>query len=183
MNASLDPFFFFLFVTAAGLGGTVSVMFSPLAAVTCMWLAHRRGLNVRRYGLLGAVYAIFFLFPWIYLVTRLLGRTMSPAIAGAGYLVLYLGWIGLIIAIFDVARIEASQQNPEASPALYFVAACFGVIAAVGSAAALVLIDGRNSWEDSSSAYTLSPRELAPFALAFITVVVLILVSLLWRLD
>ena len=163
---------------ATVLWGVVSTMFSPFAAGICMWLARRRGLNVRRYGLIGAIYSAFFLFPWINLVTRLLGRRMPRTIAIAGYVVLYVGWLASLLSVFSLALMD--YRNPDGSLDIFrslgFVEAFIGAVAAVWSA--LALVNNRKRWEEFPGDHTINSRELiyiAPFAFAFITVVIVII--------
>ena len=157
------------------LWGVVSVMFSPFAAGICMWLAHRRGLSVRQYGLIGAIFSTFFLFPWVYLVTRLLEREMPLTIAIAGYVVLYLGWFGSIYTEVVFYGGYGGTDFLEPHLVAVWIPASMAVITAVVSA--WTLIGYRDPWQELPGDYTLNSRELvciAPFALAFITIIVML---------
>ena len=156
-----------------------SVVFSPLAAGICMWLARRRGLNIRYYGLIGAIYSAFSLLPWLYLVTRMSGRRIPVSLIITGYVVLYLSWFTLLLAVyvlFILIHQETDVQRLWVSSVFLSIAA----IAAVGSA--LALISNRNRRKELGQnvqpflgGYTLNSRDLiyiAPFALAFVTIIV-----------
>ncbi len=127
--------------TVTFLWGLVSVMFSPFAAGICMWLARRRGLNVWYYGLIGAIYSISFLYPWVYLATRLLGRRMSPIIVIAGYVNMYVWWLASLFGVF----LFANMNSGEFVALLSFVHLSIGAIAAVGSALALIVRNRNHS--------------------------------------
>ena len=120
------------------LWGLVSVVFSPVAAVTCMWLARRRGLKVWYYGLIGAIYSVFFLYPWIYLATRMLGRRMSRKIVTAGYINMYVWWIAWLYSVFHIATLPYGE--PDIEDSLKLVQVFIGSTAAVGSALALLAL-------------------------------------------
>ena len=148
-----------------------SVVFSPFAAGICMWLALRRGLNVWRYGLIGAIYSVFSLLPWLYLVTRMSGRRMPRTIAIAGYVVLYFSWFTLLFTVYQTfifLPLEPDVQEIWVSSVFLSIAA----IAAVGSA--LALISSHKRWEELPGDYTLNSRDLvyiAPFTLAHVTLI------------
>ena len=122
------------------LWGLVSVVFSPFAAGICMWLARRRGLNVWYYGLVGAIYSLSYLYPWVYLAMRLLGRRMSPIIVIAGYVNLYVWWLASLFSVLLIAN----MNRGELVALLSFVQLSIGAIAVVGSAWALIALPKRN---------------------------------------
>ena len=105
---------------------------------------------------------------------------MSGNIVTTGYVVLYVVWLGSLLSVFSIAIM--GYRNPDDGSldlfrSLGFVEASIGAIAAVWSA--LALIRNRNRWEELPGDYTLNSRELiyiAPFALAFVTVVVFVIV-------
>ena len=104
---------------------------------------------------------------------------MPRTVATAGYVVLYVGWLASLLSVFSIALMD--YRNPDGSldifNALGFVHAFIGTIAAVGSA--LALISNRKRWEEFPGDHTLNSRELiyiAPFAFAFVTVVVIVLI-------
>ena len=105
---------------------------------------------------------------------------MPRTIAIAGYVVLYVVWLASLLSVFSIAIM--GYRNPDGSLDLFrslgFVEASIGAIAAVGSALALI----HNRWEEFPSDYTLNSRELiyiAPFAFAFVTVVLVIIKAFL----
>lgn len=50
---------------------------NPVGALVCAWLARKRGLNVARYALLGAMSSAAMFAPWLYLVQRMRGKEFS----------------------------------------------------------------------------------------------------------
>ena len=69
------------------------VKVSPGAAIICGLIAWRRGLPVRRYIVLGGVYALFFFLPWIYLVLRMLDRALPRFLIVITYGVVIVIWL------------------------------------------------------------------------------------------
>ena len=76
---------------SAGFGLAMAL---PVGLV-CAWLANRKGLSGLRCGAAGAAYTVLFFLPGVYFAIRLLGRRVSPALVGTGYVMLYGCWIGL----------------------------------------------------------------------------------------
>ena len=146
-----------------------------------MLLARRRGLNVWYYGTISAVYSICFLFPWIYLITRLSRRRMPRVIIVAGYVAMSVGWLtvvsvlALLRYIDDIVQMGESEGEflPLLSAWVYI-----SVVAIVVSAGAVswALVRERTRLETSarhgppvSVEYNHHPRDLiyiVPFALA-----------------
>ena len=124
-----------------GLWVFFSIVSSPLAAGICMWLAHRRGLNVLYYGLIGAVYWSFSTLPWLYLMARMSGRRMPEGLTITGYIVLYASWFTLLYAVY-MLFLDVSVLWSWLSRIFLSVS----VIAAVGSALALII--DRNSYTE-----------------------------------
>lgn len=88
----------------------MGLAWSPFAAAIMGHLAQRRGLNGRRYALVGAAYSAFLLVPWIQLFWGLLSRR-APGFVGPVYFLLYFSWlIGPIVFWGQyVAEIELLQ--------------------------------------------------------------------------
>ncbi len=154
----------------------VSVVFSPFAAGICMWLARRRGLNVWHYGLIGAIYSLSFLYPWIYLATRLLGRRMSGKIVIAGYVNMYVWWVAWLFGMFLIADWNyRGDYGGDLVGLLGLVHVSISAIAVVGSLVLIALsIRNRNRREEFGQnvqpllgGYTPSSRKLIAGYVAF----------------
>lgn len=87
-------FFSFVIVVLAVLFG---LAWAPFGALTCKRIARSRGLNPRRYAIAGAVYSVLFFLPWVYLVMRMRGRSVSVVVIRITYILLYGTWLVLPI--------------------------------------------------------------------------------------
>ena len=83
------------FGVALQIGG---ILFSPVAAVWCAWVASSRGFSVWRCALAGAVFSALLFLPWLYLVRRMLGKPLSANIVSVGIHVAFIIWIGFLIS-------------------------------------------------------------------------------------
>lgn len=77
----------------------LGLLWAPFAALSCAFIAGKRGLSARRYAVAGAIYSILFLLPWFYLLAELLNRRLPGFLIRLGYAVLYIGWIVGIIGL------------------------------------------------------------------------------------
>ena len=151
-----------------GLWLGLSILFAPFAGAICMWLAHRRGLNVYYYGLIGAAYSVLFLLPGVYLMIRLSERTVPRMAIAAGYVALYLTWCLLLWAV-SLLLIEILDENR-----------ILGVVLLVSSGLAFVASLWPLKYEQSFDfyeEYTHTPHDLVyimPFLFAFLTEAILI---------
>lgn len=88
------PFFSFVIVVLAVLFGLV---WAPFGALICRRIARSRGFDPRRYTIAGAVYPVLFFLPWVYLVMRMRGRSVSIVVVRNIYILLYGAWLVLPI--------------------------------------------------------------------------------------
>ncbi len=72
------------------LGG---VVFSPVAGLISGRLARRRGLNLRRYTVVGVAYSIMFGFPWLCLTFGMLDWNIPRLLIRMLYVLLYVAWM------------------------------------------------------------------------------------------
>ena len=86
------PFFSLVIVVLAVLFGLV---WAPFGALICRRIARSRGFNPRRYAIAGAVYPVLFFLPWVYLVRRMRGRSVSVVVVRNIYFLLYGAWLVL----------------------------------------------------------------------------------------
>ena len=83
----------------------LGILWSPFGALICALIARRRALPVKYYAGMGAWHSALLLLPWIYLVLRMTGRTVSRGWISFGYFILYAVWfIGsvCVMAIFVI---------------------------------------------------------------------------------
>ena len=66
------------------------MIWMPFAAATCAFVARRKGLDIKVYGIAGAVYSVLFVIPWIYLVLRMHGIFVSRRVVRGMYVVMYV---------------------------------------------------------------------------------------------
>ena len=88
------PFFSLVIVVLAVLFGLV---WAPFGALICRRIARSRGFNPRRYAIAGAVYPVLFFLPWVYLVRRMRGQSVSVVVVRNIYFLLYGAWLVLPI--------------------------------------------------------------------------------------
>ena len=109
----MDIFFGILLFNAASVVGVLQsilwagLIWMPFAAATCAVVARRKGFDVKAYSVAGAVYSVLFVIPWIYLVLRMHGISVSRRVMHSIYVVMYvyvwmLGLMVLnVIMVFD----------------------------------------------------------------------------------
>lgn len=94
--------FSFVIVVLAVLFGLV---WAPFGALTCRRIARSRGFDPRRYTIAGAVYPVLFFLPWVYLVKRMRGRSVSVVVVRNIYILLYGAW--LVLPIWSLSMFTA----------------------------------------------------------------------------
>ena len=93
----LGPIISTLIVSVAVLFGLV---WAPFGALICRRIARSRGFDPRRYTIAGAVYPVLFFLPWVYLVMRMRGRSVSIVVVRIIYILLYGTW--LVVSIWPL---------------------------------------------------------------------------------
>ena len=94
--------FSFVIVVLAVLLGLV---WAPFGALICRRIARSRGFDPRRYTIAGAVYPVLFFLPWVYLVKRMRGRSVSVVVVRNIYILLYGAW--LVLPIWSLSMFTA----------------------------------------------------------------------------
>lgn len=102
------PFFSLVIAVLAVLLGLV---WTPFGALTCRRIARSRGLSPRRYAIAGAVYSVLFFVPWVYLVMRMRGRSVSVVVVRNIYILLYGAW--LVLPIWSLSMFTAVARRVE----------------------------------------------------------------------
>ena len=87
------------------LGG---VVLSPVAGFISRRLARRRGLNVRRFTVVGVIYALMLGFPWLFVVFGMRGWNIPRFLIRTIYFLLYAAWawfsvMWAVFFFFDIA--------------------------------------------------------------------------------
>ena len=76
-----------------GLFVLLTVWLAPFGGLISAVLAYRRGSDAwLYYGLIGSLYTVCLLLPWVYLTWRLMGRRVPFQAIVAGYVGAYLPW-------------------------------------------------------------------------------------------
>ena len=75
----------------------IGILFSPFAALKCARVAEDKGLSMWRYALVGGLFSIALLLPWMYLIRRMQGTQVSYKSIRWSYLALYIFWLLLLI--------------------------------------------------------------------------------------
>lgn len=82
-------FFGLAFILAQGL----CLAFAPVAGLISAFTARRRRLSAIRYSLLGTIGAACFIMPWVYLMWRMKGSSISNLQADNWHAVLHVSWL------------------------------------------------------------------------------------------
>lgn len=102
------PFFSLVIVMLAVPFGLV---WAPFGALICRRIARSTGLNPRRYVIAGAAYPVLFFVPWVYLVMRMRGRSVSVVLVRNIYILLYGTW--LVLPIWSLYTFMAVARRAE----------------------------------------------------------------------
>lgn len=86
------------------------ILFTPIAALSCAWVARNRGLSIWRHALAGAAHSALAFLPWLYLISNMRNKPMSANAVGWGIRVAYVIWLGLLVSqgALLVAHFESS---------------------------------------------------------------------------
>ncbi len=71
----------------------IGLVCAPFAAMVSWKAARKRRLKPGLYLVMGAMYSVAFLLPWLYLTARLRGNAFPPNAIRIGYFVLYATWL------------------------------------------------------------------------------------------
>ena len=84
----------------------LSVMFAPIAGVTCVVIARARRLPAIQYGVAGGLSAAALFLPWVYLVLRMLDKRPPKGLVVLAYGTLYSAWAyGPVIGGFGTLQV------------------------------------------------------------------------------
>lgn len=96
--------------------GALGLPMSPIAALTLAVKARRRGLDVRRHAIAGAIASALFFWPWIYLIFRIHDKRVSVFFIRLFFILFFVVWflgpvcmfliLGLIGLINDKTELE-----------------------------------------------------------------------------
>ena len=140
----------FVFVGFGAVVMIVGVLWSPVAAVLCARAAGKRGLAPWRYAMLGALYSILMIVPWVLLLQRLRGKQIPRRPLALSYWLLYAGiWgCGVIALCFNVTLMmllaffddpgTSSVPFPTRDVAVFALLFCINVLALIVSVHGLV---------------------------------------------
>ena len=73
------------------------VLWAPFASLICAKSARKNGLEVRRYAVVGGLYSLMLVLPWLYLIIRMSGDRPSRTLVKWGYALLYASWLWVSI--------------------------------------------------------------------------------------
>ena len=74
---------------AISLGLVLGLVWAPFGALVCSLVARRKGLERRRFAVAGALYSLFFFWPWVYLLLRMYDRSVPRFLVRGAYIMLY----------------------------------------------------------------------------------------------
>ena len=70
----------------------LGVGWAPMAAVVCWMIARRKGLSTRRFAVMGGVFSVLLLFPWVYIVLRMVNLRVPQLLVILFYVTVYASW-------------------------------------------------------------------------------------------
>ena len=75
---------------------------APFAAWICGRSARKKGLDIRRHALAGALYSALLFWPWVYFILRMNGRNAPSALVRLFYISVFGLWMvgGVIMTLF-----------------------------------------------------------------------------------
>ena len=85
---------------------------APFAALICGLSARRKGLDVRRHALAGALYSALLFWPWVYFILRMNGRNAPSALVRLFYISVFGLWMvgGVIMTLFLVVVLTTAIE-------------------------------------------------------------------------
>ena len=91
---------FFGFIIAIGVSLWIPILlqflglpWAPFAAWICARSARKKGLNVRRHAVAGALYSALLFWPWVYLILRMNGRNVPAILIRLFYISVFTAWM------------------------------------------------------------------------------------------
>ena len=66
---------------------------APFAAWICARSARRKGLDVRRHAVAGALYSALMFWPWVYFILRMNGRDVPAILVHLFYISVFAAWM------------------------------------------------------------------------------------------
>ena len=183
---------FFGFVIASSVSLLLPILlqilglpWAPFAAWICARSARKKGLDVRRHAVAGALYSALLFWPWVYFILRMNGRNVPVVLIRLFYISVYASWmLGFVIitlggAIAAHPGIERMYEfsNPRVA-ASYFVYCLFIANLVTWFVSLVRFLKRRRANPDVSRADALIDREyLTPPALMIATA------TLVWTLS
>ena len=91
---------FFGFIIAVGVSLWIPMLlqifglpWAPFAAWICARSARKKGLDVRRHAVAGALYSALMFWPWVYFILRMNGRDVPAVLIRLFYIYVFAAWI------------------------------------------------------------------------------------------
>lgn len=111
----------------------IGLAWMPFAAVVTGLAAQRKGHSLLRYAIGGATLSMLLFVPWVYLMIRLLNRSIPSFIVLVGFILIYsaiiIGHAGSISVLFLVSE-EADAPNAVMSRFAFSIFAAASISAA-----------------------------------------------------
>ena len=71
----------------------LDLAWAPFAAWICARSARKKGLDVRRHAVAGALYSALMFWPWVYLILRMNGRRVPSMLVRLFYISVFTSWM------------------------------------------------------------------------------------------
>lgn len=83
------PFIILLIVLIEALG----IIWAPFGTAICILVAKKKQLPVLKFAVAGALFSMFLLLPWFYLITRMIGKKLPRFAIKSSYVIIYISWL------------------------------------------------------------------------------------------
>ena len=115
--------FFFAGPLVVALGLVFGLLWAPFAALITARMANNRGLERRKYAIVGATYSVLFFWPWVYLIARMRNRRIWGWVIRCVYVILYgliwpVTWLASAINLIFLSAYVSSVLSWILSPLL-----------------------------------------------------------------
>ena len=90
----------------------LGVTWIPFGVTICAWMANKKQLPVLKFAIAGALFSLFLLLPWFYLITRMIGKELPRFAIKSSYVLIYISWLFGPILFYSWILIGSIDLDP-----------------------------------------------------------------------
>ena len=90
----------------------LGVIWIPFGGTICAWTANKKQLPVLKFAIAGALFSLFMLLPWFYLITRMKGKNLPHSAIKSSYMLIYIIWLFGPILFYSWILIGSIDLDP-----------------------------------------------------------------------